>query len=442
MMSEEITLQESNEQCIALLKEKNRCDKFDYLVAAGCGVIGGLVDVFFVGAPGASTLGNWTDEQVDEAVKFFARQKGWSPRAGQEDNVKSAIGFFERGVNTKKQVSHAVNYDHRYAAEVENAFSMSTKNHHMKSLAHSPDVVGWFFSVLNQFTSTATFISNGQMITIATDTFELQGGNFAAKVFCGTANWLWHLASDVAGSSGAANRGSGIVMPFYELFGLCDFGRFNVGKDKQTLAEIAVRAFQEGYDFRFGVAQAIPVLLTNCLIRLIWALRSHFQYKRPLKECIPTARHEDLRIMLLVGNGTLCVIDGADAAIRSGGNFLAFFMRLNLVAWCRFVKLVLKEICLRVGIMDPLSASIEAFKQMNAALDEYLRKLEKLDIKRFQEETARNGKIADAICGARSEQELNTVLITIYQASDYETPWGAGSFDTFMRDPKQVLTFK
>lgn len=46
MMSEEITLQESNEQCIALLKEKSRCDKFDYLVAAGCGVIGGLVDVF------------------------------------------------------------------------------------------------------------------------------------------------------------------------------------------------------------------------------------------------------------------------------------------------------------------------------------------------------------------------------------------------------------
>lgn len=440
-MTERVELQESREQCVTLLQEKTTCDKYDYLVAAGCGVIGGLVDIFFVGAPGASPLGNWTDAQVDEVVKFFAKQNGW-PCEGKENNVKSAIGYLEKGVNKRTKEVHAVNYDHRYASDVGNAFSMGAKNHHMKSLAHSPDIVGWFFSVLNQFTSTATFVSDGQIITIATDTFELHGGNFIAKVFCGTANWLWHIMSDVAGSSGAADRGSGIVMPFYELFGLCNFGRFNVGKDKQTLAKIAVRAFQEGYDFRFSVAQAIPVVLTNCLIRLIWALRSYFQYKRPLKECIPTARHEDLRVMLLVGNGTLCVIDGADAAIRSSGNFLAFFMRLNLVAWFRFVKLVLKEICLRIGITDPLSAHIEAFRQMNAALDEYIRKLEALDMQRFQEETARNGKISDAICAAGSQQELNTVLLAIYQASDYETPWEKGTFDEFMHDRTQTLIFK
>ena len=35
--------------------------------------------------------------------------------------------------------------------------------------------------------------------------------------------------------------------------------------------------------------------------------------KKEWRECIPTNVHPDLRVMLLVGNGTLCVIDGATA---------------------------------------------------------------------------------------------------------------------------------
>jgi hypothetical protein len=168
---------------------------------------------------------------------------------------------------------------------------MSTKNHHMMSLSHSPDIIGLFFSLLNQFTSTSSFIAGGQLITINTETFELQGGNFIAKLFCGIANWFGHIMSDIAGSSGSkgnVGRGSGVVMPFYQLFRFCNFGKFSVGKDKQDLATIATRAFQEGKDFRFGIASAIPVVITNLSIRLIWALRRHFQYGKPVKECIPT----------------------------------------------------------------------------------------------------------------------------------------------------------
>ena len=99
---------------------------------------------------------------------------------------------------------------------------------------------------------------------------------------------------------------------------------------KKNLAEIAQIAFTQGYDFRFGMAQAIPVIVTELTIRLIWMLRRYIQYHKPLKECIPTSKNADLRVMLLIGNGTLCVMDGIDAGIRSGGNFLAFFMRMNL----------------------------------------------------------------------------------------------------------------
>lgn len=72
-------------------------------------------------------------------------------------------------------------------------------------------------------------MDNGQLITIQTDTGELQGHDFISRLFCGTVNWFGHLMSDIAGSSGGrgnanGGRGSGIVIPFYELFGLCDFG--------------------------------------------------------------------------------------------------------------------------------------------------------------------------------------------------------------------------
>lgn len=420
----------------ALIQKNDKCDKYDYLAAVACGAIGGMIDIFLVGAPGDSVLGKWTDAQVDNAVKGFAKLSGWSPRADKADNVASAIGFLEK--------KFKVNYDHRYSADVDNLFNMSTKNHHMMSLAHSPDIIGLFFSILNQFTSTASFIANGQLITIRSETFELQGGNFISKIFSGVANWFGHVMSDIAGSSGSranAGRGTGVVMPFYELFGFCKFGKFNVGKDKQDLAKIATRAFQEGYDLRFGLAMAIPVVITDLSIRLIWSLRRYFQYGKTLKECIPTQKHADLRVMLLFGNGTLCVMDGIDAGVRSGGNFLAFFMRLNLIAWFRFVTLVLKEICIRVGISSPLQAYLEAYKKINEALLLYLQELEKIDIELFRKETEEYNHAVELFYKTSTNEELNVMLLNTFDRMGFNKPW-QGDFEEHMSNNNATLTFE
>jgi hypothetical protein len=48
--------------------------------------------------------------------------------------------------------------------------------------------------------------------------------------------------------------------------------------------------------------------------------------------------------MLLVGHGTLCLIDGVDAYIRSGGEMVTFLSRTNLLAWGKFGQLSLKEL--------------------------------------------------------------------------------------------------
>ncbi|MDD3001362.1 MAG: hypothetical protein PHF29_06375 [Candidatus Riflebacteria bacterium] len=326
----------------------DKCDKYDYLIAAFCGATAGLVDVFFVGAPGQTKLGGFSDAATDEIVKKFAKMLGWSPRAGNEGNVGSAIGFLE--------LKFKVNYENSSTKSVNGLFQMSTKNHHYKSLAHSPDIVGLFFSILDQFTNTASFLSDGQLIRIDTSdsNFELRGSNFVSKLFCGFCNWIGHIMSDVAGSSGGrgkglSGRGTGLPLPFSELFLLGNFGGFQVGKDRQTLAVIMTRAFQEGYDARFGAAMAIPVFLEELMIRVIWAIKRHFYSKKDWEECIPTNEHPDLRIMLIVGNATLCLIDGADAAIRSGGNALIFVLHMNLVAWTRLLLLVFRELRIRYG---------------------------------------------------------------------------------------------
>src|SRR5690606_15576883 len=135
------------------------------------------------------------------------------------------------------------------------------------------------FSVLDQFTSTAHFVDNGKLISVDTETFELRGSNVIAKLFCGVTNWLGHLFSDVAGSSGAQSRGSGIPIPFYSLLQFVNVGEF--GKHKQTFATIAVQVFEKGYDFRHGIALAIPVLVAELLTRLGWVLKQRFYHERP-----------------------------------------------------------------------------------------------------------------------------------------------------------------
>lgn len=431
------TLMETTQSNYELFKDKDTCDKYDYLTGVACGAIGGIVDIFFVGTPANSKLKGLANDQVDGAVKKFAKLVGWNPREGNEKEVSSAIGYLEK--------KFKVNYDQRHTADVNGAFKMSTKNHHMKSLAHSPDIVGLFFSVLNQFTSTASFIDDGKLVTIQTETFELKGNNLISKIFCGVANWFGHIMSDIAGSSGARGndgRGSGVVMPFYSLFQKCTFGRFSVEQDKQDLATIATRAFQEGYDFRFGLATAVPVIITDLSIRLVWALRRRFQYGKSIRECLPTNKNDSLRVMLLFGNGTLCVMDGIDAAVRAKGNFLSFFMRLNLIAWFRLVMMVFKELCIRFGLTNPsIEKNLEAYKKINEAMYFYLSELEKIDIQQFKQETEAYNHMIALFSETTTESELTIILNSTFEQMGIDKPW-VGDFDEHMANKNGTLVFK
>ena len=323
------------------LKINNECDKWDYIFATSAGVIAGLIDSFCVGSPTDSKWLKMSDNATNSLVERFAKLNGWNGPKGNSDPTKSAIGFLERNFK--------VNYAHQHGSLVNDFMSMSASNHHLKSLAHSPSPLGLIFSLLDQFRGTATFIDNGQLITVTAES-QLQGSNFVSKLFCGFTNWIGHLMSDIAGSSGASGRGSGIPIPFYELLQTLNVGSFDYNGEKKHFADIAVKVFEKGYDLRFGAVQSIPVLLVELFIRIFCILRHRYQYNREWKDCLQFLNFDKnarLRKMLLVGQGTLCLVDAGDAFIRSGfaANWVEFFSRMNFVAWMRFSYLGLIHLC-------------------------------------------------------------------------------------------------
>ena len=58
------------------MRDYSKCDKYDWLTAVGTGAIAGLIDIFLVGSPKNSTLLKWTDKQVNNCVKSFAKVVG------------------------------------------------------------------------------------------------------------------------------------------------------------------------------------------------------------------------------------------------------------------------------------------------------------------------------------------------------------------------------
>lgn len=335
------------------LLEDHSCDKYDYMFSAFSGFISGLIDAVFVGQPYkpsdmkdvevTSRLQGSADSLVDSLVERFAKLVGWEGAKDGSNSIRSAISFLER--------KFPVDYDQTTygQAGAEILGKLSPSNHHIKSLAHSPSIIGLIFSIIDQFNGTATFLDNGRLITLKVENqkYKLQGSNIISKVFCGFCNWIGHVMSDIAGSNGArsklTNRGSGIPIPFFELLQAFNVGSF--GKDNQTIAEIAVKVFEQGYDARFGLALAVPVFINELLIRFFWAIKRYFYHKRKLSECIPVFNNcHSLERMLLVGTGTLCLIDLSDAAINSKGNWVIFFARLNFIAWVRLAYLGFKEV--------------------------------------------------------------------------------------------------
>lgn len=68
----------------------------DYILAVGSGALCGILDVFLVGKPGESPVGDLTDKWFEERTKSFAKLCGWD--SSNSDSLSSAIRHLERNL--------------------------------------------------------------------------------------------------------------------------------------------------------------------------------------------------------------------------------------------------------------------------------------------------------------------------------------------------------
>ena len=330
------------------------CDKLDYILAVSSGALCGIIDIFLVGKPGESPLGEITDKWFEERTKDFAKLCKLDIK--KDDSLSSVIQKLEK--------KFKIPYDQTYASESTKAFlNLSTENHHFKSLGHNPSLVGLFFSILDQFIDengnyNSHFVSGGELVSlkIVNDKFILKGNDIPSKLFCAFINWFGHLMSDISGSSSSKGRGMGIPSPLWtwtnDVIAIKRKLGLNANEFDNNVNELAIRIYKEGYDIRFQAAQAIPVFINEMIVRVLYSVRRLIRYfintdkttrsfSLIWKSCEPFT-NATVKRMLTVAHGTFCMIDIGDATIRSivsgGGNFnvAEFIIRLNLVGIGRF----------------------------------------------------------------------------------------------------------
>lgn len=338
-----------NESISTLKKLTPECDKTDYILAACSGAICGVMDIFLVGKPGESPVGDLTDKWFEKRTMDFAKMCGWD--YSNNNSLSAATKHLEK--------KFKIPYDQRGAGDAASwVFDLSPKNHHFKSLGHNPTLLGLFFSILNQFTNTSHFVSGGELIVLqeADSKFELQGKNIPSKLFCGFVNWFGHLISDMSGSSSSKGRGMGIPSPLWswtnDLIATKRKLNIPVSEFNKLFNELALEIYKQGYDIRFQAAQAIPVFLNEILVRMMYSIRrlirfftitdkADWTFSSLWKTCEPFS-NATVKRMLTVAHGAFCLVDVGDAVARgfiSGGvkfNVDEFFMRFNIVGVGRF----------------------------------------------------------------------------------------------------------
>ena len=344
----EVELVVLNETVESIKELKPQCDKLDYILAASSGALCGVIDIFLVGKPDESPLGDITDKWFANRTIDFAKLCGYK---GDKNSLSSAINFLEE--------KFKIPYDQSVGGGIFcELINLTPSNHHFKSLGHNPTLLGLFFSILNQFTNTSDFVSNGELISLnnSDGKFELQGKNIPSKLFCGIANWIGHLISDVSGSSGSKGRGMGIPSPIWawsnDVIAIKAKLNIPVTEFDKSVNELALKLFKKGYDVRFQTTQAIPVFINEMIVRLLYSIRRLIGYYISVpkndrswgllwKSCEPFS-NATVKRMLTVAHGTFCIIDIGDATIRGfekgigSFNVFEFVLRLNVVGVGRF----------------------------------------------------------------------------------------------------------
>ena len=348
---------------ISIDKLTNHADKLDYAVSVASGIISGIIDILFVGKFDLQEGRDWSSEKINDFVTTIAKKQGY-----EGDDLQGAIRHLEKFGAPSDSVY--------------NDFGGGLQ-HHLRDFAHHASPVGLVFSMLTQFTQKAYGTNTaGAFIVVPIDKTTFIGDSVPTKITFGLVYWVLHMASDMAGSSGAPGAGTGIPGPILSIVKLLSSTPIFNNKDQVNELSLKVSKLFNGtllaekdangkiikgadgkplihqMDLRgeLGVMhqlakQALPVIVNEAFVRgfyFINRLIDEVKDKQSLKEVdwdktIPFG-NRTIERMMTIATGTFTAIDTLDAviegAINSKANWLEFgrqvVLRLNFVGIGRF----------------------------------------------------------------------------------------------------------
>lgn len=334
----------SNERAIVQLKAEynqiHKLDKSDIAISALAGIVGAAVDILLVGIPKkgpegleAAPLSDYIRKKFDEVFPEAEMQK-------LANSKESKVPFdAQDNRNTTVYVEGLSAYYHR-----------------LLSLGHDP-LLGFAVGVFDILTGRMTTIDKtGKIVSQVMDNYTERK---ESDIFAALAKQLYHFKSDVTTSMG-------LPAPLMGLFNLLQFG--NIGEYEQTVAEIVQGMYYEGYDFIHFCSMSIPVMITEVIVRMGYAIK-RIKEGNKVVDSIPFSlnreKHPKLATMLFIAHS------GATAINAGKVYFTKNPMAINYPQWIAFAKYSYKQ--LKWVIVEKPSAR-EAF--ISGKLDESWKEIE------------------------------------------------------------------
>ncbi|NEG69925.1 hypothetical protein [Bifidobacterium choloepi] len=333
-------------------------DRIDYLLAAGCGVLSGVIDSF-IGKIDLGRADKWGSEQINQ---FVIRVAKLNPEF-KGKSLQDAIHSLEESAPF-------------IGDQVTNLFG-GGRQHHLRDFSHHCGLSGLAFSLLGQFTGNGYGADgNGNFIVTPLPDGTRIGKTFVDKVLMGTIRWGIHMASDMAGSSSTPGAGMGVPGPLLSLLqNLSATPFFKDGAHGgDELADWLWKLFDgkiltkdDGTGMRFNLRQEIgltgelsrqmiPVMINECLVRACYTIHQLVKQLKDRDIHGPGDLHKlDGRALLpfstplvcrmvTIATGTFTTIDLADAALRAwwsaglvGFSAKEFLLRINYPGMVRLV---------------------------------------------------------------------------------------------------------
>ena len=302
---------QSNSEAIKKLNVEysmlHRLDGYDIAISALAALASAAIDILLVGIPQkgpegltAGSLSNYIRDYFDKKLPADEMQK-------LANSKESKVSFdAQDNRNTTEYVQ-----------------GMSAYYHRLLSLGHDP-LLGFVVGVFDILTGRMTTIDKSGRIV--SQVMENYADRKESDIFAALAKQVIHFKSDITTSMG-------LPAPLMGLFNLLQFG--SIGEEEQTIAEIVQGMYYEGYDFIHFCSQSIPVMITEVVVRLGYALKRIKEGNR-IRDSIPFSlnreKHPKLATMLFIAHA------GATAANAGKIYFTKNPMAINYPQWIAFAK--------------------------------------------------------------------------------------------------------